>query len=37
MNRADAMNPYCFPGFSLHDELAFLDEDAFSGPSVSRT
>jgi hypothetical protein len=22
----DAMNPYCFPGFSLHDELALLVE-----------
>ena len=20
----DAMNPYCFPGFSLHDELSLL-------------
>jgi len=26
----DVMNPYCFPGFSLHDELALLVE---SGPS----
>jgi hypothetical protein len=24
MAGTDAMNPYCFPGFSLHDELAML-------------
>lgn len=24
MAGTDAMNPYCFPGFSLHDELALL-------------
>ena len=38
MNRAgvriaagtDAPNPYCFPGFSLHDELAFLVEAGLS-------
>jgi hypothetical protein len=22
--RTDTTNPYCFPGFSLHDELALL-------------
>ena len=26
MAGTDAMNPYCFPGFSLHDELALLVE-----------
>ena len=26
MAGTDAMNPYCFPGFSLHDELAMLVE-----------
>ena len=26
MSGTDAMNPYCFPGFSLHDELAMLVE-----------
>jgi imidazolonepropionase-like amidohydrolase len=38
MNRAgvgiiagtDVMNPYCFPGFSLHDELALLVEAGLS-------
>jgi imidazolonepropionase-like amidohydrolase len=24
MAGTDAMNPYCFPGFSLHDELALM-------------
>jgi hypothetical protein len=24
MAGADAMNPFCFPGFSLHDELALM-------------
>ncbi len=28
MAGTDAMNPYCFPGFSLHDELATLVESA---------
>ena len=26
----DTMNPYCFPGFSLHDELALLVEAGLS-------
>jgi hypothetical protein len=26
MAGTDAMNPYCFPGFSLHDELALMVE-----------
>ena len=26
MAGTDAMNPYCFPGFSLHDELAMMVE-----------
>jgi hypothetical protein len=26
----DVMNPYCFPGFSLHDELALLVEAGLS-------
>jgi imidazolonepropionase-like amidohydrolase len=26
----DEMNPYCFPGFSLHDELALLVESGFT-------
>jgi predicted amidohydrolase len=26
MAGTDPMNPYCFPGFSLHDELALLTE-----------
>ena len=26
MAGTDAMNPYCFPGFSLHDELTLLVE-----------
>ena len=26
----DAMNPYCFPGFSLHDELALLVESGLT-------
>jgi imidazolonepropionase-like amidohydrolase len=26
----DEMNPYCFPGFSLHDELALLVKAGFS-------
>jgi hypothetical protein len=25
MAGTDAMNPFCFPGFSLHDELALMD------------
>lgn len=27
---SDAMNPYCLPGFSLHDELALLVESGFT-------
>ncbi len=30
MAGTDAMNPYCFPGFSLHDELALLVESGLS-------
>jgi hypothetical protein len=26
----DAMNPYCFPGFSLHDEMALLVESGLT-------
>ena len=26
----DAMNPFCFPGFSLHDELGLLVESGFT-------
>ena len=26
----DVLNPYCFPGFSLHDELALLVEAGLS-------
>jgi imidazolonepropionase-like amidohydrolase len=26
----DAMNPFCFPGFSLHDELALLVESGLT-------
>ena len=26
----DVLNPYCFPGFSLHDELAILVEAGLS-------
>lgn len=26
----DAMNPYCFPGFSLHDELAMMVESGLT-------
>lgn len=30
MAGTDAMNPYCFPGFSLHDELGLLVESGLS-------
>jgi hypothetical protein len=30
MAGTDAMNPYCFPGFSLHDELAMLVESGMT-------
>ncbi len=30
MAGTDAMNPYCFPGFSLHDELAMLVESGLT-------
>jgi hypothetical protein len=30
MAGTDAMNPYCFPGFSLHDELALLVESGMT-------
>jgi imidazolonepropionase-like amidohydrolase len=28
--RPDAINPYCFPGFSLHDELTLLVQAGLS-------
>jgi imidazolonepropionase-like amidohydrolase len=33
----DEMNPFCFPGFSLHDELAFLVKAGLSPLEVLRT
>ncbi|MFZ1130777.1 MAG: amidohydrolase family protein [Terriglobales bacterium] len=30
MAGTDAMNPYCFPGFSLHDELALMVESGLT-------
>ncbi len=30
MAGTDAMNPYCFPGFSLHDELSLLVESGMT-------
>jgi hypothetical protein len=30
MAGTDSMNPYCFPGFSLHDELAMMVEASLS-------
>jgi imidazolonepropionase-like amidohydrolase len=30
MAGTDAMNPYCLPGFSLHDELALLVESGLT-------
>jgi imidazolonepropionase-like amidohydrolase len=30
MAGTDAMNPYCFPGFSLHDELGLLHESGLT-------
>ena len=30
MAGTDAMNPYCFPGFSLHDELALMVESGMT-------
>jgi imidazolonepropionase-like amidohydrolase len=30
MAGTDAMNPYCFPGFSLHDELAMMVESGLT-------
>ena len=30
MAGTDAMNPYCFPGFGLHDELALLVESGLT-------
>jgi len=30
MAGTDAMNPYCFPGFSLHDELALMVESGLA-------
>ena len=30
MAGTDAMNPYCFPGFGLHDELAMLVESGLT-------
>jgi len=33
----DTTNPYCFPGFSLHDELALLVEAGLSPAAALRT
>jgi len=33
----DAMNPYCLPGFSLHDELALLVESGLSPLAALQT
>lgn len=33
----DALNPYCFPGFSMHDELALLVEAGLSPFEALRT
>lgn len=33
----DCMNPYCFPGFSLHDELELLVEAGLSNRDALRT
>lgn len=33
----DAMNPYCFPGFSLHDELALLVESGLAPLAALQT
>jgi imidazolonepropionase-like amidohydrolase len=30
MAGTDTMNPYCFPGFSLHDELALMVESGLT-------
>jgi len=30
MAGTDAMNPYCFPGFSLHDELRLMVESGLT-------
>ncbi len=32
MAGTDAMNPYCLPGFSLHDELALMVDSGLSPP-----
>ena len=37
MAGTDAMNPYCFPGFSLHDELALLVESGLSPLAALQT
>jgi hypothetical protein len=33
----DAMNPYCLPGFSLHDELALMVESGLSALAALQT
>lgn len=33
----DAMNPYCFPGFSLHDELGLLAESGLTPLAALQT
>ncbi len=33
----DEMNPYCFPGFSLHDELALMVDAGLSSAEALRT
>src|SRR6185295_9519859 len=33
----DVLNPYCFPGFSLHDELALLVEAGLSPMEALQT
>jgi imidazolonepropionase-like amidohydrolase len=33
----DTLNPYCFPGFSLHDELALLVEAGLSPMAALQT
>jgi len=37
MAGTDAMNPYCFPGFSLHDELALLVESGLTPLAALQT
>jgi len=37
MAGTDAMNPYCFPGFSLHDELALMVESGLTPLAALQT